>query len=34
MVHWCERGPRGAEVERIETFDEQPEDLRSFEIRG
>lgn len=34
MVRWCERGPRGAEVERIETFDEPAEGLHGFEIRG
>jgi len=34
MVRWCERGPRGAEVDRVEAFDEPPEGLRFFEIRG
>lgn len=34
MVRWCGRGPRGAEVDRVETFDETPEALGSFEIRG
>jgi len=34
MVRWCERGPRGAEVDRVEAFDEPPEGLRLFEIRN
>jgi len=33
MVDWCERGPRGAEVERIETSDEEPEGLSGFDVR-
>ena len=33
MGRWCERGPRGAEVERVDTLDEPPEGLRGFEIR-
>ena len=34
MVHWCERGPRGAEVEAVEVTEEALEGLRRFEIRG
>jgi acylphosphatase len=34
MVQWCERGPRGADVTRVETFDEPAEGVRGFEIRG
>ena len=34
MVRWCERGPRGAEVDGIEVFDEPPEGVQRFEIRG
>jgi acylphosphatase len=33
MVEFSRRGPRGAEVQRIEVFEEQPQGLRSFEIR-
>jgi acylphosphatase len=32
MVRWCERGPRGAEVESVEVVAEEPEGLRRFEI--
>ena len=32
LVGFCRRGPRGAQVERIEVFDEPPEGLRGFEI--
>jgi acylphosphatase len=34
MVRWCERGPRGAEVDEIDVFDEPPEGHDGFEIRG
>jgi acylphosphatase len=34
MVGWCERGPRGAEVDAVEVFEEPPEGLERFEIRG
>jgi acylphosphatase len=30
MVRWCEEGPRGARVERVEVFDEPPEGLSGF----
>jgi acylphosphatase len=33
MVDWCERGPRGADVERVETSDEDPEGLSGFDVR-
>jgi acylphosphatase len=33
LVAFCERGPRGAEVARVETFDEEPEGLTGFEVR-
>lgn len=33
LVRWCERGPRGAEVERVEVFDEEPEGLRGFAVQ-
>ena len=33
MVGLAERGPRGASVARVETFDEAPEGLRGFEVR-
>lgn len=33
MVAFCYEGPRGAAVERVEIFDEQPEGLSGFEVR-
>ena len=33
LVRYCEYGSRGANVIRIETFDEEPEGLSSFEVR-
>jgi acylphosphatase len=30
LVRWCEAGPRGAAVERVEVAEEQPEGLRGF----
>jgi acylphosphatase len=33
LVEFCERGPRGAEVERVETTEEEPEGLSGFEVR-
>jgi acylphosphatase len=33
LVEYCRDGPRGAEVEDLEVFDEEPEDLSGFEIR-
>jgi acylphosphatase len=33
LVEYCREGPRGAEVEDLEVFDEEPEDLSGFEIR-
>ena len=32
LVHWCREGPRGAEVERVDVDEEQPEGLRGFSI--
>jgi acylphosphatase len=32
LVEFCRRGPRHARVERIETFDEPPEDLQGFRV--
>ena len=32
LVEFCRRGPRHAEVARIETFEEAPEDLRGFRV--
>ena len=32
MVRWCERGPRGAEVDEIDVFDEPPQGLRRFDV--
>jgi acylphosphatase len=33
LVDWCRRGPRGARVDHIEVFDEEPEGLADFDIR-
>lgn len=33
MVSFCREGPRGAEVEHVELHHEEPEGLRSFEVR-
>ena len=33
MVDFCERGPRGADVARVETSEERPEGLSGFEAR-
>jgi acylphosphatase len=33
VAAFCERGPRGAQVERIEASDERSEGLHGFEIR-
>jgi acylphosphatase len=33
MVDFCGRGPRGADVGRVETSEEQPEGLSGFEAR-
>src|ERR687896_194686 len=33
MVDFCESGPRGADVHRVETSDEEPEGLSGFDVR-
>ncbi len=33
VVRWCEEGPRGADVDGVEVFDEQPEGLSDFVVR-
>jgi acylphosphatase len=33
MVDFCSSGPRGADVDRVETSDEEPEGLRGFDVR-
>ena len=33
LVEFCRRGPRGAEVERVDVEEESPEGLTGFEIR-
>ena len=33
LVEFCERGPRGASVERVEAADEEPEGLSGFDVR-
>jgi acylphosphatase len=32
LVGWCHDGPRGAAVERVESFEEEPEGLEGFRI--
>jgi acylphosphatase len=32
LLRFCERGPVAARVERVETFEEEPEGLAGFEI--
>jgi acylphosphatase len=33
MVDWSRRGPRGADVERVDEREEGPEGLTGFEVR-
>ena len=33
MVDWSRRGPRGAEVKRVDEREESPETLSGFEVR-
>ena len=33
VVRFCHEGPRGAEVDRVEVFEEEPEGLTRFETR-
>jgi acylphosphatase len=33
MVRFCQQGPRGASVERVEVFEEEPECLEGFSVR-
>ncbi len=33
LVRFAHEGPRGAVVERVEAFDEEPEGLRGFDVR-
>jgi acylphosphatase len=33
LVAFAREGPRGAQVERVDVFDEQPEGLKEFAIR-
>lgn len=32
LVRFCHDGPRGAAVERVEAFEEEPEGLRAFSV--
>jgi acylphosphatase len=32
LIRFCEEGPRGAHVERVERFDEDPEGLVAFTV--
>jgi acylphosphatase len=34
LVKFCSRGPRGAEVERVEVEEELPEGLSGFRVAG
>jgi acylphosphatase len=33
LVSFCREGPRGAQVERVEVADEEPEGLAGFDVR-
>ena len=33
LVTWCRDGPRGAAVDDVEVFEEEPEGLEGFAIR-
>ena len=33
LVQWVHDGPRGARVERVEIYDEEPEGLSGFSVR-
>jgi acylphosphatase len=33
LIEFCESGPRAADVERMETTQEEPEGLSGFEVR-
>jgi acylphosphatase len=33
LIEFCESGPRAADVERMETSEEEPEGLSGFEVR-
>jgi acylphosphatase len=33
LVDFCRKGPRGAQVERIEVHEEEPEGLSGFAVR-
>jgi len=33
MVRYCRQGPPWARVERVEEFEEEPEELRGFTVR-
>jgi acylphosphatase len=33
LLAFAKEGPRGAQVERVEVFDEEPEGLKGFAIR-
>jgi acylphosphatase len=33
MVEFCESGPRGADVERVEANEEEPEGVSGFDVR-
>jgi acylphosphatase len=32
LVRFCREGPRGAQVERVEAFDEEPDGIRGFVV--
>ena len=34
LVVFCEEGPRGAAVERVEVYEESPEGLSDFRVTG
>lgn len=34
LVAFCEKGPHGAAVERVEIYEESPDGLRGFSVTG
>jgi acylphosphatase len=32
LVRWCEQGPRGASVDRVDVSEEEPEGLEGFRV--
>ena len=34
MVRWCRHGPRGARVERVQVYEEEPAGSQEFRVLG